>query len=63
MDKSDKDVEDRVSLVKAGVGAGIGAIFSAKDIYEARALRTTSSRNFDDSIFHNFSYNTQYFER
>ena len=30
-----------VSLVKAGVGAGIGAVLSAKDIYEVRALRTT----------------------
>ena len=28
------------SLIQAGVGAGIGAVFSAKDIYEVRALRT-----------------------
>ena len=30
----------RESLIQAGVGAGIGAVFSAKDIYEVRALRT-----------------------
>ena len=33
------------SLIQAGVGAGIGAVFSAKDIYEVRAPRTKKINN------------------
>ena len=32
------------SLIQAGVGAGIGAVFSAKDIYEVRAPRTRKNK-------------------
>ena len=37
------DAQVCVSLFKAGVGAGIGAVLSAKDIYEVGAPRTTQN--------------------